>query len=86
MAAATDQSTVTFTDNAIAVTLTRAQKADGVDPQGVCYLINVPGATADGCAGHDLLATGLAYGAFKDGDGPIEIVGTSYQMRSPKSK
>ncbi len=72
-AAAEQRSTVTYGDNGVEVTLTR--EADGVDPQGVCYLINMPGATADGCAGHDLLATGLAYGAFKDGDGPIEIVG-----------
>ena len=76
MTAATEQSsTVTFSDDVITVTLTRAEKADGVDLPGACYLINLPGATADGCAGHDLLATGLAYGAFKDGDGPIEIVG-----------
>jgi hypothetical protein len=34
-----------------------------------------PGATAAGCVGHSLLATGLAYGAFQSGDGPIEIVG-----------
>lgn len=76
MTAATEQqSTFTFSDSSIAVTLTHAQKADGVDLPGVCFLIDLPGATADGCTGHDLLATGLAYGAFKDGDGPIEIVG-----------
>ena len=46
-----------------------------VDQPGVCFQIEIPGATANGCAGHGLLATGLAYGAFQDGDGPIEIVG-----------
>ncbi len=46
-----------------------------VDQPGVCFEFEIPGATASGCVGHDLLATGLAYGAFQDGDGPIGIVG-----------
>lgn len=46
-----------------------------IDAPGVCFTIEVVGATATGCAGHDLLATGLAYGAFQHGDNPIQIVG-----------
>lgn len=41
----------------------------------VCAAINLPGATANGCVSETLLSTGLAYGAFQDGDGPIELVG-----------
>jgi hypothetical protein len=48
---------------------------DGVDPPGVCFIIELDGATADGCVGRSLLATGLAYGAFRDGEGPIELLG-----------
>lgn len=66
---------VDFRNDTAAVTITTSTVADGVDTPGVCYVIEVAGATAHGCAGHDLLATGLAYGAFQDGDGPIEIVG-----------
>ena len=46
-----------------------------VDQPGVCFEIELSGATATGCVGRGLLATGLAYGAFQDGDGPIELVG-----------
>lgn len=41
----------------------------------VCIEIELESGTASGCASPRLLATGLAYGAFRDGDGPIEIIG-----------
>ena len=69
----------TYRDGSVTVTLDTA--SDGavvdatVDQPGVCFEIEIPGAIVKGCVGHDLLATGLAYGAFQDGDGPIEIVG-----------
>ncbi len=74
-AAAKPGSSVAYQDDTVTVTLRESQTSDGVDMPGVCFVINVPGATADGCVGRSLLATGLAYGAFKDGDGPIELVG-----------
>jgi hypothetical protein len=64
-----------FSDDSATVTLTAADGASDVDLPGVCYTFELPGATAAGCVGHSLLATGLAYGAFQNGDGPIEIVG-----------
>lgn len=77
-AAATDGS-VDFSDNTVAVTLTSAENsdaaADTVDLPGVCFHLDLADASVDGCAGRYLLATGLAYGAFQDGNGPIEIVG-----------
>ena len=78
-AASTQDPSRTYSDSSVTVTVDTA--SDGavvdatVDQPGVCFEIKVPGATAKGCVGHDLLATGLAYGAFQDGDGPIEIVG-----------
>jgi hypothetical protein len=68
---------VDFTDASVAVELTAAiaDPSGGVDMPGVCITIELPGATAEGCVGRSLLATGLAYGAFQDGDGSIEIVG-----------
>ena len=78
-AAADADSSVDFSDDAVSVTLTSAESddaaADTVDLPGVCLHADLPGATVDGCAGRYLLATGLAYGAFQDGDGPIEIIG-----------
>ena len=67
--------TVDFSDNEIAVTITSAESDDSVDMPGVCFRVDLPGAAVDGCVGRGLLATGLAYGAFQDGDGPIEIIG-----------
>ena len=78
-AASTQDPSRTYRDSSVTVTLDPA--SDGavvdatVDQPGVCFEIEIPGATAKGCVGHVLLATGLAYGAFQDGDGPIEIVG-----------
>lgn len=46
-----------------------------VDQPGVCFEIELPGTHATGCVGRGLLAAGLAYGAFQDGDGPIELIG-----------
>ena len=77
-ASAQDPSRI-YSDRSVTVTFDPASDGaivDGtVDQPGVCFEIKVPGATVKGCVGHDLLATGLAYGAFQDGDGPIEIVG-----------
>jgi hypothetical protein len=73
------ENVIDFDDDTVAVTITTAAVGDLVDaPEdtpGVCFVIDLSGAIAHGCAGHDLLASGLAYGAFQDGDGPIEIVG-----------
>jgi hypothetical protein len=77
-AASASENSRTFRDGSVTVTLDAATDSvvhATVDPPGVCFEIKVPGATAQGCVGHDLLATGLAYGAFQDGDGPIELVG-----------
>ena len=74
-AAINAEGAVDFRDDNAAVTITTSTIVDGVDTPGVCFVIAVSGATAHGCAGHDLIATGLAYGAFQDGDGLIEIVG-----------
>ena len=74
-AAANAPNTVDFEDNEIAVTITSAESEDSVDTPGVCFRADLAGAAVDGCVGRGLLATGLAYGAFQDGDGPIEIIG-----------
>lgn len=41
----------------------------------VCASITLPGAIANACISGVLLSTGLAYGAFQNGDGLIEVVG-----------
>lgn len=75
VSAATESAgSVAFEDDTVKVTLTPAA-TDPVDPPGVCFVIELSGAVADGCVGRGPLATGLAYGAFQDGNGPIEIVG-----------
>lgn len=74
-AATGPESSIDFRDDAVAVTLNPSDTVDGVDSPGACFLVDLPGGTVQGCVGHGLLATGLAYGAFQDGDGPIEIVG-----------
>ncbi len=76
-AAARTEGSSDFGDDRVSVTLSAADNdaASTVDLPGVCFQIDLPGATAGGCAGRYLLATGLAYGAFQDGDGPIDIVG-----------
>ena len=40
-----------------------------------CFQIDFHDYTSKGCLDTRLLTTGLAYGAFQDGDGPVEIVG-----------
>lgn len=77
-AASTQDSPLAYRDGAVAVALDAATGDDvdaTVDQQGVCFEIELSGATATGCVGRGLLASGLAYGAFQDGDGPIELVG-----------
>ena len=65
-----------YSDGAVEVQLQPIPPTnDEVDPPGVCFVIELDGATASGCVGRTLLATGVAYGAFRDGDGPIELVG-----------
>lgn len=65
-----------FSDGAVAVQLQPIPPTNGgFVPPGVCFVIELDSATASGCVGRTLLATGVAYGAFRDGDGPIEIVG-----------
>lgn len=75
-AATRSDTSVDYLDDDVAVTLlTAVPTTDGVDDPGVCFVMELPGATVDGCVDRPLLATGLAYGAFQDGDGPIELVG-----------
>jgi hypothetical protein len=77
-AASTQDGSPTYSDGSATVTLdtaTGGSVAATVDQPGVCFEIEIPGATASGCVGRGLLATGLAYGAFQNGDGPIELVG-----------
>jgi len=77
-AASTQNSSPAFSDGAVTVTLDTATGAgvdSTVDQPGGCFEIDLPGAHATGCVGRGLLATGLAYGAFQDGNGPIELVG-----------
>lgn len=66
-----------FSDDRVSVTLTSTDNdtASTVGSRSVCFQIDLPGATADGCASRYLLATGLAYGAFQDGEGTIDVVG-----------
>ncbi|MFN6120999.1 MAG: hypothetical protein ACK5CE_15385 [Actinomycetes bacterium] len=65
-----------FSDDAVSVQLRHIPTANGsADPPGVCFVIELESATATGCVGLTLIATGVAYGAFRDGDGPIELVG-----------
>ena len=67
---------IAFDDGTVSVALTDVTDAnEEIDPPGVCFTIGLSGASADGCVGRSLLATGLAYAAFQDGNGPIEIVG-----------
>lgn len=69
-------SSIDYVDDNVTVTLRPAVPAtDGVDDPGVCFVIELPGANVDGCIGANLLAIGLAYGAFQDGDGPLTIIG-----------
>lgn len=69
-------SSFTFAEGGVVVQLQPPLPTDDtVDPPGVCYVIELDSGRASGCVGRSLLATGLAYGAFRDGDGPIEIVG-----------
>jgi hypothetical protein len=77
-AASTHDGSPTYRDGSATVTLdaaTGGSVAATVDQPGVCFEIEISGATASGCVGGGLLATGLAYGAFQDGAGPIELVG-----------
>ena len=74
-AAAERDTSVDYQDDTVTVALRQSDARDGVDLPGVCFVVDVPGATADGCVGRSLLTTGLAYGAFQDGNGPIELVG-----------
>lgn len=69
------EETADFQNEVVAVTITPAEVGDFVDTPGVCFSIVLEGATARGCVGNQLLATGLAYGAFRDGDRPIELIG-----------
>jgi hypothetical protein len=64
----------TYRDGPVGVALQPSTES-GIDQPGVCYVIEIPGASARGCVGRALLATGVAYGAFQDGDGAIELVG-----------
>ncbi len=69
-------SSSTFSEGGVVVQLQPLLPTDvTVDPPGVCYVIKLDSGTASGCVGRSLLATGLAYGAFRNADGPIEIVG-----------
>ena len=47
----------------------------GSSPGETCFVLQSSYWSSEGCLGTTLLSTGLAYAAFVDGDGPIEIVG-----------
>mgnify|MGYP000927473126 CR=1 FL=1 len=78
-AASIQDGSPTYRDDSATVTLVRAATGEPASEQvgagGVCFAIEIPGAAASGCVERGLIATGLAYGAFQDGDGPIELVG-----------
>ena len=59
-----------YTDPTISVTLSA-----GAIPIETCFHIDFHDYTSTGCLDTNLLRTGLAFGAFRDADGPIEIVG-----------
>ncbi len=59
-----------YSDDSVSVTLSK-----DVDPQVTCFRISLADASSEGCLDRILLTTGLAYGAFERGDGPIEVVG-----------
>lgn len=66
---------IVFANGAITVTLASATTQPNVDQPGACFEIDIPSGVARGCVGRSLLATGLAYGAFQEGDGPVELIG-----------
>jgi|GEM_PF-2991106 len=47
----------------------------GATPGDTCFHIDFNDYSSVGCLDTNMLSTGLAYGAFRDGDGPVEIVG-----------
>jgi hypothetical protein len=59
-----------YSDDTVSVTL-----SEDLDPQVACFRIELDDVVSEGCLGSILLATGLAYGAFERGDGPIDVVG-----------
>jgi hypothetical protein len=59
-----------YSDDSVSVNLSQ-----DVDPQVTCFRISLADASSEGCLDRFLLTTGLAYGAFARGDGPIEVVG-----------
>jgi hypothetical protein len=62
-AAAGQDRSVDFRNDTVAVTLNTAAETTGVDIPGVCFVIDLAGATADGCAGrsvdHPALGCGI---------------------------
>jgi hypothetical protein len=74
--AATGGDSIAYRNDDVTVALGPSSSAAGrADASDICFTITLPGASAEGCVGRVLLATGLAYGAFQDGDGPIYLVG-----------
>ncbi len=69
MSGISDDGVPSFRDGVVSVTL--SPSSDG----GVCVVTQAATGTTEGCLPPDLLATGLAYGATRDHDGPVEIVG-----------
>ena len=59
-----------YSDPTVSVTLSA-----GATPGDTCFHIDFHDYTSVGCLDTNLLSTGLAYGAFRDGEGPVEIVG-----------
>ena len=59
-----------YSDPTVSVTL-----STGAATGETCFQIDFHDYTSKGCLDVRLLSTGLAYGAFQDGDGPVEMVG-----------
>ena len=69
-AAVPSSQAATFSDGSIQVLL-----STGKSPGETCFILRSSYWSSNGCLDTTLLSTGLAYAAFVDGDGPIEIVG-----------
>lgn len=63
-------SAVAYSDGTVNVSLSAGEGASST-----CFEIAFATFSSSGCLAANLLSTGLAYGAFQDGDGPIELVG-----------
>ena len=71
----TDVAAISSADRAYADSTVSVRLSAGDTSLITCFDISFATFKSSGCLDTNLLATGLAYAAFQDGDGPIEIVG-----------